>query len=72
MSKDASTSRSLKDITISALLGAIFTIAFLGYNGIQNDIEKLETSKAEKDVIKVELRGIKSELSEIKEMLKIK
>ena len=64
-------------------LGNIWTIAITmlalavlwgsGQTKIQNvesDIEKLETEKADKDVIEVKLDNMSSQIAEIKEMLK--
>jgi|TARA_R100001530_G_scaffold131132_1_gene102633 hypothetical protein len=37
---------------------------------VENDIEKLEVSKADKDVIEVKIDYMSSQIDEIKEMLK--
>ena len=37
---------------------------------VESDIEKLETEKADKDVIEVKLDNMSSQIAEIKEMLK--
>ena len=64
-------------------LGNIWTIAitFLALDvlwgsgqtkiqNVENDIEKLEVSKADKDVIEVKIDYMSSQIDEIKEMLK--
>jgi Tfp pilus assembly protein PilO len=59
--------------TIAITLLALAVLWGSGQTKIQNvesDIEKLETEKADKDVIEVKLDNMSSQIAEIKEMLK--
>ena len=59
--------------TIAITLLALAVLWGSGQTKIQNvesDIEKLETEKADKDVIEVKLDNMSSQIAELKEMLK--
>ena len=59
--------------TIAITLLALAVLWGSGQTKIQNvesDIEKLETEKADKDVIEVKLDNMSSQIAEIKEILK--
>ena len=68
--KDTSSGRSTKDIVITTLLTALLMISIMGWNGIKEDVKRLDSSKADSKVIEVHLVNLSKEIRELKEMLK--
>lgn len=56
-------------LIISALLSVLLTVVVFSFGGMKDDIEKLDERKANKDVVEVQLQGIKNNLEEIKRLL---
>ena len=60
---------NIPGIVIATLLGALLTLAGMGFSDMKGDIEKLDQTKANKDVIEAQLDSIHSVLADIKSAL---